>query len=118
MARTAIPRLEVEYQLSRPIFFRFVGQYDAEYQDSLRDDSRSNLPIYIQNTTTGVISRASAATSNVFTGSLLFSYQPMPGTVAFFGYGNDSSEPNMFHFIGLRREADSFFVKLSYLFRL
>jgi hypothetical protein len=42
----------------------------------------------------------------------------MPGTVAFFGYGNDSSEPNMFHFIGLRREADSFFVKLSYLFRL
>jgi hypothetical protein len=118
VARTAIPRLEVEYQLSRPIFFRFVGQYDAEYQDSLRDDSRSNLPIYIQNTTTGVISRASAATSNVFTGSLLFSYQPMPGTVAFFGYGNDSSEPNMFHFIGLRREADSFFVKLSYLFRL
>ena len=65
-----------------------------------------------------MISRASAVTSNVFTGSLLFSYQPVPGTVAFFGYGNDSNEPLMLHFTGLRRQADSFFVKLSYLFRM
>ena len=118
VARQAIPRLDAEYQLSRAIFIRFIGQYIASYQDSLRDDSRSNLPIFIKNTTTGVISRASAATSNIFTSSLLFSYQPMPGTVAFFGYGNDAAEPDMFHFTTLRRQADSFFIKLSYLFRV
>ena len=118
VANITIPRLDAEYQLSRAIFIRFVGQYEAQYQDSLRDDSRSDLPIFIKNTVTGVISRASAVTSNVFTGSLLFSYQPVPGTVAFFGYGNDSNEPLMLHFTGLRRQADSFFVKLSYLFRM
>jgi len=118
VASTTIPRLDAEYQLSRAIFIRLVGQYDAVYQDSLRDDSRSNLPIFIKSATTGVISRASAATSNVLTGSLLFSYQPVPGTVAFLGYGNDSEEPQMLHFTGLRRQADSFFVKFSYLFRV
>jgi Domain of unknown function (DUF5916) len=118
VAHTILPRLEAEYQLSRTIFLRFVGQYDAEYQDNLRDDSRTDLPIFIKDTLTGVISRASTATSNVFTSSLLFSYQPVPGTVAFLGYSNDAAEPSMFHFVGLRREADSFFVKLSYLFRL
>jgi hypothetical protein len=42
----------------------------------------------------------------------------VPGTVAFIGYGNDSVEPGALQFSGLRREADNFFVKLSYLFRL
>ncbi len=65
-----------------------------------------------------MISRATAVNSNVLTGSVLFSYQPVPGTVAFFGYGNDSNEPQALHFTGLTRQADSFFVKLSYLFRL
>jgi Domain of unknown function (DUF5916) len=118
VGRTIIPRVDAEYQVSRTIFFRLVGQYDAEYQDSLRDDSRSQLPIFIRNATTGVIARAAAATSNVLEGSVLFSYQPVPGTVAFFGYGNDSNEPLALHFTGLRRQADAFFLKLSYLFRV
>ena len=113
-----LPRLDAEYQLSRVIFFRIIGQYNAVYQDSLRDDSRTNLPIAIRDPTTQVISRATAVNSNVLTGSVLFSYQPVPGTVAFFGYGNDSNEPQALHFTGLTRRADSFFVKLSYLFRL
>ncbi len=118
VARTTIPRLDAEFQLSRAIFVRFIGQYDSEFQDSLRDDSRTNLPIYIRSATTGIISRATAGTSNLFTGSLLFSYQPVPGTVAFLGYGNDATEPLSLHFTGLRRQADSFFVKFSYLFRV
>jgi hypothetical protein len=36
----------------------------------------------------------------------------------FIGYGNDSSEPDLLRFTGLRRQADNFFVKFSYLFRL
>ncbi len=117
VAHTMIPRLNVEYQLSRSTFVRLVGQYTAAYQDSLRDDGRTNLPIFY-GSATGTYSRASSYSSNTFSGSVLFSYRPVPGTVAFIGYGNDSYEPSALHFTGLRRQADNFFVKFSYLFRL
>ncbi len=118
VAQTRIPRLSIEYQLAPPLFVRLVGQYDAAYQDSLRDDSRTNLPIFLRNATTGVLTRASAMITNQVQGSFLFSYQPLPGTVAFVGYGNNLTEPQSFHFTTLTRTSDSFFVKLSYLFRL
>jgi len=118
VARQLIPRLDVEYQLSRPIFVRLIGQYESAVQDSLRDDSRTNLPIFFRDPTTGAFTRASASTSNQFGVQALFAYQPVPGTVAFVGYGNNLSEPVSFHFLTLRRTADSFFVKFSYLFRL
>jgi len=38
--------------------------------------------------------------------------------VAFIGYGNDAYEPNTLHFTDLHRQADNFFVKFSYLFRM
>ncbi|HEY2849100.1 MAG TPA: DUF5916 domain-containing protein [Gemmatimonadaceae bacterium] len=117
IAQTIIPRLDVEYQLSRSTFIRVVGQYDAAYQDSLRDDGRTNLPIFIRNSS-GALARASAYSSNLFSGSVLFSYRPVPGTVAFIGYGNDSVEPGALQFNALRRQDDNFFVKFSYLFRL
>jgi hypothetical protein len=113
-----IPRLDVEYQLSRPIFFRIIGQYDAIHQDSLRDDNRTNLPLFTRDPTTGAITRLSAFTNNQVQFSALFSYQPVPGTVAFVGYNNDLTEPDSFRLLTLRRTADSFFVKFSYLFRL
>ncbi len=113
-----IPRLDLEYQVSRPIFLRLIGQYNAVYQDSLRDDSRTGLPIYYRDSTTGAFTRASAFTTNQFQVQGLFAYQPVPGTVAFIGYGNNLTEPESFHFLTLRRTADSFFVKFSYLFRL
>ena len=50
-----IPRLKVEYQIARPIFVRVVGEYNSDWQDDLRDDSRTNLPIYILNRATGAI---------------------------------------------------------------
>jgi len=118
VASNRIPRLDVEYQLSRPIFFRLVGQYDAMYVDNLRDASRTELPIYIQDPNTGIISRASRTTNNAFEVQALFAYQPVPGTVAFVGYGNNLTEPTSFRFLTLTRTADSFFVKFSYLFRM
>ena len=118
VAETRIPRLDVEYQLSRPIFIRLVGQYDATYVDNLRDASRTELPIYIQDPNTGIISRATRTTDNQFEVQALFAYQPTPGTVAFVGYGNNLTEPASFRFLTLTRTADSFFVKFSYLFRM
>jgi hypothetical protein len=118
VARNFIPRIQSEYQVTRTTFVRFVGEYNSTYQDSLRDAGRTNLPIFIQSPSTGRLSRATTSASNLFSGSVLFSYRPVPGTVAFIGYGNDSAEPSALQFTGLRRQADNFFVKFSYLFRL
>ena len=112
--KTLIPRLKLEYQLSRPVFFRVIGQYDAAYTDNLRDDSRSNLPIFTRSAS-GVYSAAARAQNNAVQLSFLFSYQPVPGTVAFVGYGRNLSEPDAFQF-SLKPSDDNFFVKFSYLF--
>ncbi len=117
VAHTSIPRLQTEYQITRSTFVRLVAQYVAAYQDSLRDDGRTNFPLYYKSGSGG-FTRAAAHSSNVFESSILFSYRPVPGTVAFIGYGNDAFEPGALRFARLRRTSDSFFVKFSYLFRL
>jgi len=114
---TRIPRLKLEYQLSRPIFFRVIAQYTATHTDSLRDDSRTNGAILIRDPLTGAFTRTQASTANTFRVDWLFSYHPTPGTVAYVGYGSSLTEPAPFQFRGLSRITDGFFVKLSYLFR-
>ena len=113
-----IPRLKVEYQVARPLFVRLVGQYDAQFQDSLRDDSRTNDPILIRDPATNTYTRATARASNDLRVDWLLSYQPTPGTVLFAGYGSSLTEAAAFRFRGLGRSGDGFFLKLSYLFRL
>jgi hypothetical protein len=117
VALTRVPRLKVEYQLSRAVFLRFVGQYTTNQVDSLRDDSRTDAPILLRNPVTGTFVRSAASASNVFRVDWLFSYRPVPGTVIFAGYGSTFDEPSPFRFGALSRTADVVFVKLSYLFR-
>jgi hypothetical protein len=117
-----IPRLKLEYQIARPVFIRLVGEYDSFFRDALRDEGRTGLPLLVngQPTTT--------RTSTSFRGDFLFSYQPNPGTVVFFGYGAGYADtrplsqpfefPGSFGFRGYNRTDDAFFVKASYLFRL
>jgi hypothetical protein len=110
-----IPRLKVEYQVSRPFFVRVVGQYTADQRDQLFDVARSGNPI--------LICRGNTCTRGDFNESefradVLLSYQPNPGTVIFAGYGSSSTETEAFRFRDLFRTSDGFFVKLSYLFRL
>jgi hypothetical protein len=112
-----IPRLRVEYQLTRSIFFRFVGQYTAQFQDSLRNVAGNNEPILIRNAA-GVYQYARAFRTNLVRADWLFSYLPVPGTVFFAGYGSSLDEEQPFAFRGMRRTQDGFFVKASYLFRL
>jgi hypothetical protein len=110
----------VEYQIARPIFVRVVGEYNSDWQDDLRDDSRTNLPIYILNRATGGYQRAVKTYTKSFRTDWLFSYQPTPGTVLFAGYGNTLANlDEVPRRPRLRRTADGFFLKLlSYLFRL
>jgi hypothetical protein len=112
-----VPRVKLEYQIARPLFVRLVGEYDAEDVDDLRDDSRTNGALLFRNPD-GTYSRATASSENVFRGDFLFSYQPLPGTVVFAGYGSVMDEPRSFRFADLERNSDGFFVKASYLFRL
>lgn len=115
-----IPRLKMEYQLSRAIFLRLVGEYRSLYQDDLRDDARTDHPILIRDPTDGVFKRSLALgrESNTLRVDWLFSFQPTPGTVFFAGYGSSLAEEEAFRFRGLARTRDGFFTKLSYLFRL
>ncbi|HKV70427.1 MAG TPA: hypothetical protein VJN62_04225, partial [Gemmatimonadales bacterium] len=118
VARQLIPRLKVEYQVSRPLFIRVVGQYVSTFQDSLRDDSRTNDPILIKNPATGVYERALPLTSNGFRMDWLLAFTPSPGTVVYAGYGSSLDDQGPFAFRGLQRTADGFFTKFTYLFRL
>ena len=112
-----IPRLKIEYQLSRAVFVRVVGEYDSSKQAALRDETRTFAPILIRQPD-GTFEPAAAFSSNRFRADWLFSYQPNPGTVLFAGYGSTLTEPNALRFRTLDRTSDSFFVKLTYLFRL
>jgi hypothetical protein len=114
--RTAIPRLKLEYQLTRSIFIRAVGEYDLNEHDDLRDETRTFYPLVISG------KKAVAQRSAQLHGDYLFSYQPNPGTVLFFGYGSEAdANPipiDRFTWQPLRRATDYFFVKYSYLFRI
>ena len=120
MATTRIPRLKVEYQLSRAIFLRFVGQYNA-VTDSPLLDPRTGTPIYRLSSGSYVPARrfiAGGGSANDVRVDWLFSYRPTPGTVFFAGYGSSLTEAEALRFDGLRKRDDVFFVKASYLFRM
>ncbi|MFL5574446.1 MAG: DUF5916 domain-containing protein [Gemmatimonadaceae bacterium] len=112
-----IPRLKLEYQLTRALFVRLVGEYSAAATDSLRDDSRTGAPILLRDPATGRLARTSAERRNDLRADWLFSYQPSPGTVFFAGYTSTRTEPERMRLDRLRRESDGYFVKLSYLLR-
>ncbi|MDP2957531.1 MAG: DUF5916 domain-containing protein [Longimicrobiales bacterium] len=111
-----IPRVKLEYQLSRPIFFRFVGQYAVDERAALIDPA-TGFPL-LQRNSQGAYVATTARSVNDLQMDWLFSYRPSPGTVLFFGYGSNLTEPDAFRFTGVNRVRDGFFIKLSYLFRV
>lgn len=111
------PRVRAEYQVNRQVFVRVIGEHSVVRQDSLRDDSRTELPVYLRQAD-GTLRRASAFERTRARLDVLFSYLPSPGTVVYVGYGDQlrADEPDGPR--ALRRSADVFFAKVSYLFRL
>ena len=112
-----VPRLRVEYQVTRQIFVRVIGEVAKTQQDSLRDDSRTNAPIFYR-AANGALTRAVAFDRSRGRLDFLFSYLPTPGTVIYLGYGNTSRADRPGGTQSLQPSRDVFFVKLSYLFRL
>lgn len=109
-ARTVIPRIKIEYQPRRSLFFRAVGEYRAQRQAAL-EDPRTGDPLIVN---------GAPSTMQRFNGlrlDLLISYEPTPGTVAFFGYGSSLETDRTFGIADLRRTSDGFFLKLAYQLR-
>ena len=108
-----IPRLKVEYQLTRSIFFRVVTQYTAMKREPLQDWRTGQVLLVGSG---GTYTPSTASVSNALRTDWLFSYRPTPGTVFFAGYGNTLTEPDPLALDRLTRTSDAFFVKVSYLF--
>jgi hypothetical protein len=115
LSRANVPRLKVEYQLSRPLFVRFVGQYDNRTRSALRDPV-TDLPLLVRNADDELELATTSATRDLRV-DWLVSYVPTPGTVVFAGYGASLTEPEAFRFSDMHRVREGLFVKLSYLFR-
>ena len=116
-----IPRLKLEYQLSRPVFVRLVGEYAHDRQDDLRDDTRTEAPLLVFDPDAGDFVRAAGFRRSSFRGDLLFSYQPGPGHGALRRLRQHAAATRTIPPIrssGLRRVADGFFFKMSYLFHM
>ena len=109
-ARTVIPRLKVEYQPTRALFFRVVGEYRSERQAALLDPATAQ-PLMRDGALAGALSIDGLRLD------CLVSYEPTPGTVAFFGYGSSLESDRVLSLRDLHRQSDGFFVKLAYLFR-
>ena len=116
VSESRVPRIKIEYQITPTIFLRGVVQYTSKYRDNLRDNSRTELPIYFKDSNDDYIPALSETTNNI-EADFLFSYRPTPGTLVFFGYGSALTEPNRFQFQSLQRQSDGFFMKLTYLLR-
>src|SRR5207237_1281189 len=77
-----IPRLKVEYQVSRPIFIRIVSQYQSTHRLALTEqgvDPRSGVPLFVRQPD-GSYAQSRESTSNALRADWLFSYRPSPGT--------------------------------------
>ncbi|NUQ20415.1 MAG: carbohydrate binding family 9 domain-containing protein [Gemmatimonadaceae bacterium] len=114
-----IPRIKTEYQLTRAIFLRYVGQYVAQDRTALVD-AATGFPLLASSYGTARFGPSSALLVNDFRNDFLFSYKPTPGTVFFVGYGASLTEPEAFTFRTgeLHRVSDGFFLKASYRYRL
>ena len=115
---TNIPRLRLEYQASRYVQFRFVGQYDSRLVDGFRDPVTGEEIVF--RTGNGGFSSSSRITSNGLRADWLLAIVPSPGRVIYVGYGASLTEAEPFSFGGssTKRTSDGLFIKLSYQYRI
>jgi hypothetical protein len=109
-ARSTIPRLKLEYQPDRALFFRAIGEYRSDRTIALVDPA-TGQPLFI-----GGVPQPQLD-FNGFRVDLLASFEPTPGTVAFLGYGSSLESDEAFNWSHLERTEDGFFLKLAYQVR-
>jgi hypothetical protein len=110
-------RLRAEYQITRITFIRVIAEHTVLEQDDLRDDTRTELPVYLISGD-GSLRQSTAFQRQTARLDVLFSWLPTPGTVLYAGYGDLLRADQPMGPDRLRRTSDVFFTKLSWLFRL
>ena len=114
-ARAVIPRFKLEYQPTRALFFRVVSQYQSQRTSGLRTPTGEQ----IFRATGEAVTGGEVGTLQT---DWLVSYEPTPGTVAFFGYGDmrdgiNEDGTSSLRLSDLERRSDGFFVKVAYQWR-
>ena len=107
--RNIIPRVKLEIQPSRVLFVRVVAEYRSERQATWQTEEGRLIAANGQ--------AMPARESNRLRMDWLLSYEPTPGTVAFFGYGDTRADFQSSSLSGLERRSDGFFVKIAYQWR-
>ena len=110
-----VPRMRMEYQFSRALFLRVIGQGELRRRTALRDP-RTELPLYYREDD-GTVRALTASRSLIGRADVLLSYLPSPGTVMFIGYGSAADATETQRPYDARRTTDGLFVKVSYLVR-
>ena len=111
-----VPRMRLEYQFSRALFLRFVGQLESRERSALRDP-RTELPLMTKNSD-GTFATLAAKKSLLGRADWLLSFLPSPGTVVYVGYGTALDATETMRPGDAQRTSDGAFVKFSYLFRV
>lgn len=106
-----IPRLKVQYQFSKSLLTRVIGQYDLEKRKALMH------PVTGQAVLVNGSLQSERERGN-FTGQALISFEPSPGTIFFIGYSRVMDGPYGLPLDEKELRQDGFFMKLSYLFRI
>ncbi len=109
-AESVIPRFKVEFQPLVPLLFRIITEYQSTSRAELRDPVTGDVILVGGVPSTPIDEHGLRV-------DFLASYEPSPGTVAYFGYGSASTTTDAFDFGTLERQADGFFLKLAYLYR-
>lgn len=110
-----IPRLRVQYQFTKSLYARVIGEYAAQESGQLRDPA-TGLPLSSCDGDRCEI--RTGRTSNTISGEALVAYEPSPGTVLYLGFTRQMSEISAFRFQRLEPVAEGLFAKVSYRFRL
>ncbi|MCE2902079.1 MAG: DUF5916 domain-containing protein [Gemmatimonas sp.] len=111
-----VPRLRLEYQFSRALFLRFIGQVESRDRSALRDP-RTEQPLF-RRSASGTFTAQGARRSLLGRADWLVSYLPSPGTVVFLGYGTAMDASETMRPGDVQRTSDGAFVKFSYLYRV
>lgn len=111
-----VPRFRLEYQVSRALFLRFIGQVESRDRSALRDP-RTEQPLLLRDAD-GALTVQAARRSLLGRADWLVSYLPSPGTVVFVGYGTAMDASDTMRPGDVQRTSDGAFVKFSYLYRV
>jgi hypothetical protein len=106
-----IPRLRVQYQFSKSVFARAVGQYELAKSQALTDPT-TGRPLLVD----GAL--VPAESTGNFQGQFLVQYEPSPGTIFYVGFTRMMEGRRTLSLDRLDPTQEGLFVKLSYLFRM